>query len=246
MIPGGMAVLALLSCAPPYNDPAPQLQNRQAGQKSAFTYAHMARPRGLVTDVMMADVENMVDDARVIQSQIDQLTAKLKDLQAKILLHNSRRHEAEPVAETLPVNIIAQSNNRPLLQAPVPQNKIMARKKAVDVETPVTGGNGVINLRIGSHSDKTRLVFDMSGSTRHTYDFDREAGLLTITLPETTWNTDTEKFYRMTQISGYQAKPAATKGTVIAFSVKNTTAVKTGTIGGSSNRPARLIIDLLK
>lgn len=245
-----IAVVALLSCAPSYNESVPQ-QHRQAGENTVSAYDNMARPRGLKTDVILTkDLEALVGETQVIQSQINRLVAKLEDLQAKILSYNARPHNVETVAEIPPVSIIPPTQ-KPVLQTPVPQKKSVVPTPKVEKPrgpetTPVAAtGKGVVGLRFGAHADKTRLVLDINGSTRHTHDFDKEVGILTVTLPETAWHTDTAKSYNFAQVSGYQAKPVD-GGTVIALSVKNTSAVKTSTIGGSVTRPARLVIDLIK
>ena len=105
--------------------------------------------------------------------------------------------------------------------------------------------NGVTNIRTGIHYDKTRLVFDINGSLDHSMDFDRDAGLLTIAMPNTKWATNTKGTFKLTQVNGFDAKPTG-QGTMIAMDVKNTSDVKIQKIKAMGNKPARLIIDLIK
>lgn len=231
-----ISVTALMSCAPAQNNTHDQ---RQAVMDPTYD---MARPRGLNTEAMLTnDLNMLVEQTQVIQSQIDYLMRKLESLQGQILAYNARERVAAPLVETPPLSIV------PVKDTPKPVKVVKTKPvpRAPEVQTTASSAEGVVGLRIGRHNDKTRLVLDVNGSTYNTYDFDKEAGILTVTMPQTGWSADKSKVYTLNQISGYQAK-TADKGTVIAMTVKNTSAVKVTTIKATQGKPARLVIDLIK
>ena len=135
-------------------------------------------------------------------------------------------------------------------QALIPKQDIKkpSKPKAAKVKTwekPKAPSNtdvkGVYQVRYGAHAYKTRLVFDVNGPTNHTMNYDAEAGIITITMPNTLWNAEKSKTYNKSQILGYEAK-AINGGTIIAMAVQNTRSVKIDTL----SKPNRLVIDLMK
>lgn len=109
-------------------------------------------------------------------------------------------------------------------------------------EDVISNSDGVYKVRYGLHADKTRLVFDLkNGSTQHTMNFDKQAGIVTVTLPEAPWKTASGQTYKLEQLSGYEAKQSG-QGTIVAMAVKGTSSVKTMSLSS----PNRLVIDLIR
>lgn len=238
--------IALFSCAP-YPSGIDERSKRQAGQNPVYD---MARPRGVNTDIMLdRNLADLVDEAHVIQAQIDVLVARLQSLRSRIYAHDTVSADSfAPAAET-PVSLMPMVSPAaaPAAVAPAPVVDVTSKPKprAPKPQIATAKGEGVVGVRVGRHADKTRIVFDVNGSTRHTFDFDAQAGVLTVTLPETVWATAQAKTFSFPQLSGYQAKQAE-QGTIIAMSVDDTASVKTDTIRATLGKPARLIIDLMK
>lgn len=137
---------------------------------------------------------------------------------------------------------------QPSKPAMVKQHKEAEPKPQVKTQSPpqkTSNEPGVFDVRTGVHSDKTRIVFDVNGSTKHSINFDREVGLVTLILPDTQWSTTSSKNFKMTQLSGYDAKSEG-NGTAVAMAVSNTSSVDVVTLAPSGSRPARLVIDLMK
>lgn len=197
----------------------------------------MAQPRPVNVDVMDTHLAQMIAETQAIEMQLGQLTLKLRTLKDQI--HATQAVTTAPVQMDVKVaeprspttlNIVPQKPLKTVIKTPV---------------KPAVKGGGVQNVRLGIHADKTRLVFDVDGSTVNKVDFDKESGVLTISLPQTKWNAEASKTYQSQQLAGYQAKNSA-QGSIVAFSVKNTSAVKSSTIAKTNGKPARLVVDLIK
>lgn len=124
--------------------------------------------------------------------------------------------------------------------APVPS------PKAESKPAPVTG-EGVLDVRLGAHSGKTRLVLDIAGKTAHRADLDNDEKLLVIELPDAKWSAATTRNFSDKIIAGYNAQPMNDgKGTRLVVQLKGASAVLYNQMlapeGGARNH--RLVIDL--
>lgn len=233
--------LFLLSCS-----------GSQDGQGDAYgerTHAswRMAQPRLINSELIENDVTALISEAENIENKVDSLLEKLRILRAEIKIRQSLddiNHNAVATAE--PQAILPQQTQQEAPQikpdsAHIQKTKIPATKPK---EAPVSG-QGVVAVRMGVHADKTRLVFDINGSTKHSFEYDKELGLVTVILPETSWNTQSERAYKLSQLSALQATKDG-KGTIVALSVKKTSSVKISSIKKAGSKPARLVVDLIK
>jgi len=205
----------------------------------------MAQPRGVNVAVMDKHLESLMNETSVIEAQVQHLMKRLQFLRDEIGAHGNAYQET--IVETLPVKPVIKepAQEKPQIILPVPKEKAkkvspkpVVKKKS---QTPKPTGKGVYNVRHGVHSDKTRLVFDVNGSTKHDIAVDTEAGIVTITLPDTPWSTSNSKMYKLNQLSGYEAK-SSDKGTIIAMAIASTSDVKTMAL----SKPNRLVVDLIK
>lgn len=232
----GLLVLAfgLTSCAGEGRTPSSSTSDNHA-------LPPMAEARSLNMQIMDTNLATLIHEAEAIEKQVDSLLSKLHELRGKI---NTHPHLAD---DHVPED--AKANPQPIL--PVETHKPAPRKvqtKPVQVggvHKTAIGQEGVYAVRIGDHKDKIRLVFDINGPTKNKVDFDKEAGVITVTLPDTPWATEAARTYKLTQLGGYQAKNS-NNGSIVAMSIKNTKSVKTETLGAADGKPARLIIDLMK
>lgn len=212
----------------------------------------MAGVRSINTELLNKDLSNMIADTKAIESQIKDLQNKLENLRSQIALTSAIPFKDNaPVADEAPQTIVPsvqedahlEDKAKIITENVKPQQKPSVQKSSPKTKTALK--SGVNSVRTGVHKDKTRLVFDINGSTKHTTDFDKELGLLTVTLPQTQWGTTTTQAYRLPQLSGYEAKNSG-QGSIVALSLKGVSSVKTSTIQKTGVRPARLVIDLMK
>lgn len=240
--------LPLISCSMNSGDDQLTHNNRVIAKQDI----RMAGARGVNVKVLDKELGALLHEATDIEKQMMALSDRLMKLKQKISGFDTT------VIEQLPVQMIASEKpktilpvaERPKIEQKTPPKptvkKIVkpAKPKPV-VKTTVSKAKGVVGVRVGVHKDKTRLVFDINGSTARTHDFDKEAGLLTISLPNTPWATKAQRMYKLSQVSGYDVNKQG-QGSVVALAVKNTSSVKTSVIAKTKTKPARLIVDLIK
>lgn len=109
-------------------------------------------------------------------------------------------------------------------------------------------GQTVKNLRTGRHSNKIRLVLDMSSKTPYNVDLDSSENLLVIELPEAGWSGATSKTFssKAPLLASYSVEPMnGSNGTRIIIALKKSTAILTKDLlppGATPNY--RMYIDL--
>jgi hypothetical protein len=75
------------------------------------------------------------------------------------------------------------------------RNKSQKKTKVNAIETinpPVSATSTVTNVRIGQHSDKERIVLDLSHKTKYSLDYDEEANEIHVQMPNASWSTDSQ------------------------------------------------------
>ncbi len=81
--------------------------------------------------------------------------------------------------------------------------------------------SSVKGVRVGEHPDKVRIVLDVSGPAKFSYDIDNGEKLLIIDLPQSSWPAGaTGSFGGNALVSGYTAKPSAGGGVTLAVELK--------------------------
>ncbi len=207
----------------------------------------MAGARGVNTQILDKELGALVKEASVIEKQMQALSKRLEKLQLAIADFDKTlvvEEETQVKANAAP-EVILPVADRPKPVVKASKTKPVVTKPKTAVAQTSSNVKGVVGVRVGVHKDKTRLVFDVNGATSQTHDFDKEAGLLTISLPQTSWATSKQKTYRLSQISGYDVN-AQGQGSVVAMAVKNTSSVKITKIKSVGGKPARLVVDLMK
>ena len=209
----------------------------------------LAKMRGVNVEVMDQRLQSLVNEAKLVESQIDHLIKRMQGLREEMASYIS----PNPYKQTIIEQVLAKEEPQVILPVPERAAKVEPTKKPIVVKKPKpkkkkspvvkknTKGEGVVSVRHGVHADKTRMVFDMNGSTVHSHEFDKEAGVLTITLPKTKWSASKSRAYSLSQISGYEAKDSG-QGSIIAMAVKNTSGVKVIPL----SNPNRLVVDVMK
>jgi len=215
----------------------------------------MAEMRGINPYLMDDQLRKLITEAQSIELRVETLLNRLNMLSAEI--QEYKKPIVNPNISTIvdknktqtahaaPQQILPVADRKPEQQKVMAKPALKIVKKAKPAVKKLSNKKGVVNVRYGTHKDKTRLVFDMNGSTKHEMVFDEEVGIVTVTLPQTGWATLSSKTYNTKQIAGYEAKKMDS-GAIIAMAVKNTSSVKTHVIGKTKSKPARLIVDLMR
>ena len=130
-----------------------------------------------------------------------------------------------PAAEVMPAPLAAQPETIPVT---APQNNNMIH------------GQG---LRIGEHANMTRLVIDLSGAVKYSYDLDNAENLLLIELPGADWTAaQTETLKKSPLVQSWTIQPMENgQGSRLIINLhKAVKVVKDSALSG----PARIVFDL--
>lgn len=232
--------------APPSYDNRP-LQPGQSPQAQTLPNGLPAlKPlKGVNVDTLFAEnitnsdrrferVENAVKDMRrefeTVKPAIVRLVAVEEDIQQMV-----EQLEAMAARDTRPVTPPA-----PIVQQPAaPQNLTPTdmQKPAAPAMEPKpkaapapasSNGKTVKNLRTGQHSNKVRLVLDMSAKTPYTVDLDSSENILVIELPEAGWSGATSKTFSSKEplLASYTVEGINNgSGTRIVIPLKKSTSV---------------------
>lgn len=204
------------------------------------------------TDRRFTRLENAVQDLRSefdsFKPAIVRLVAVESDIQdligqLDILLDNPPAPQAQPMSA--PTQLSPADTAPPpepaAAPAPAPQPQAMAPAMASG------GGSVVKDLRVGEHSDKIRLVMDVSGKAAFTADLDNQENLLIIELPGTGWNAAPQQsFARSPLLQSYSVEPMnnGTGSRVIITLKKSTQILKQQALPPGDNPNYRIYLDL--
>lgn len=235
--------------APPsYNDrplqpgQSPQVQNLPNGLPA------LKPLKGVNVDTLFAEnisstdkrfdrLENAVTDMRrefeAVKPAIVRLVAVEEDIQNMVeqLEAMAAQEQARPAPiyqEQLSPGDLATPEAE---TAPAPQAEMEKPEPAKPMSiTPPTNTNGatVKNLRTGLHSNKVRLVLDMSTKTPYNIDLDSSENILVIELPEAGWSGATTKTYGTKEpiLASYSVESMNNnKGTRIIIPLKKSSSV---------------------
>ena len=168
-----------------------------------------------------------------VEEDIQQMVEQLELLASQEQQARSAPIKREPLNQ--PQSLVPTDLTTPQTSGGVPQAmepktapaKPMAPKEPMKQEMSY-GGPIVKNLRTGRHSDKIRLVLDMSSKTPYSVDLDASENLLVIELPEAGWSGTRSKNFGMKAalLSSYSVESInAGKGTRIIIALKKSTAI---------------------
>ena len=262
------ATTVLISCTPAEQD---KYYNYHHGghstEKQEKTLIPITDPHGINMNMMDYRLQEMVNEANDIETQVAALVDRLTQLREDVsglALVNKVSVVADPnphaakVEIAKPQPLVPEVNNNAVVtetvghavqpseqkEAIVAENKPLQQPKQ-EAAAKVSKTAGVFDVRVGVHPGKTRLVLDINGSLENKMNFDPEAGIVTITLPKTEWSAAPSKTYKLQQLSGYEAK-SSDGGTIVALAVKDTSSVKLEGIKSTGAKASRLVIDLVK
>jgi hypothetical protein len=134
----------------------------------------------------------------------------------------------------------------PAQDPPVPRPK--EQPPPLEQPTRPAAGHFVVNaMRMGQHSDKLRLVLDVSGETAFNVDLDNQENLLVIELPEAGWNAERERRYDSSPlIRSYSVESIGEgRGSRVILSLKKPTQLlKQQALPPGNNPNYRIFLDL--
>lgn len=147
--------------------------------------------------------EEINKDTNVRIVRLESEVAGLRDDFRKMVpAHKPETPVVEPVKATLPPE-----------SAAAPSEAIAPAASAAT--------SSVRGVRVGEHPDKIRIVLDVSGPAKFSYDIDNNEKLLIVDLPQSSWPTGaTGSFEGNALVSGYTAKPSASGGVTLAVELK--------------------------
>lgn len=179
------------------------------------------------------DIQNMVEQLEIMAKQEQQ--ARSAPIHREQI---STPQNLTPTDLTSPASSVVSQVKEPK-PAPAPK-----------AYSPQTSSHGptVKNLRTGRHSNKVRLVLDMSSKTPYNVDLDSSENLLVIELPEAGWSGATSKTFssKAPLLASYSVESMnGSNGTRIIIALKKSTAILTKDLlppGATPNY--RMYIDL--
>jgi hypothetical protein len=143
----------------------------------------------------------------------------------------------------------AQANNTiPPISAPAAN--VPATAPAPQSQTPPsfapTMSSNVMDIRIGEHPGKTRIVLDLQGKSSFTADLDNAEKILVIEIPSAGWKAALQKSLSSSPIlSSYRVEQLGNGGTMLIVQLKKSASVSyKGSMDDAKTGGQRLIIDL--
>ncbi len=255
-----------LEVPPPIAEP-PNFGNRplQPGETQKTTMPNglpVLQPKGVNVGNMFAKnitdtnsrferLENAVTGLRQefesFKPAIVRLVAVESDIQDLIkqldmLLRNEPTAPPAPLTPQPQAQLSSADQAEPLRpQDPVP------RATPPPQPTSSTGNTVVKGIRTGKHSDKLRLVLDISKKTPFTVDLDNQENLLVIELPEAGWNAARQKNYASSSLIQSHSVESINGGNgsrVVLTLKKSTQLLKQQALPPGSNPNYRIFLDL--
>lgn len=113
---------------------------------------------------------------------------------------------------------------------------------------PRAGGVSVMDVRIGEHPDKVRIVLDLSGASAYTADLDNGEHILVIELDDAGWSAAaTKNFGTLPVIASYSTEAMGNTGTRLVLQLKKSTSIKyKADVAAEGGAGRKIIIDLAK
>lgn len=106
--------------------------------------------------------------------------------------------------------------------------------------------SSVMDIRIGEHPGKTRIVLDTRGKTSFTADLDNQEKILVIEIPNAEWNAATQQnFANAPLLSSYRIEQNGNAGIMLIVQIKKAATISyKGVMDEPKTGGQRLIIDL--
>ena len=237
-------------------------------QDSIFRLAKLHKS---VNDIQnrMQVVAPSVDQLEIMKSEINQLGQKFDKIQ--IALQQAANAQGQD-SLTIPNSdtkwpTTTQQEDRPmqlLKVAPVaPMTAALKQASMAEpsINTPTTdataprdsfasqipqGATGLIDIRVGDHKGKTRLVLDMAKAVDVRFDLDAEENIMVVELPgQSAANITSKTFNKSNLLKGYDVQKSGDNTLVIFMFKKPTEIVETMQLKGNGNSAHRIVFDMM-
>ena len=258
--PGAVEVPAPVALPPSFGD-----RPAQPGQMKTQTMPNglpALQPKGVNVGNLFADnisdtdarfnrLENAVQDLRrefeSFKPAIVRLVAVESDIQ-DLIKQLDMLLQSEPVAP--PQSLTPARPLSPADQAPPPSPMVNAKppEPAMPKAMSSYGGAPTVKaMRVGQHSDKVRIVVDVSSKANYTLDLDNQENLLIFELPTAQWSAArSQRFSRSPLIQSYSVEPINNgQGSRVVMTLKKATQiVKQQALPPGTNPNYRIYFDL--
>lgn len=191
-------------------------------------------------------LERAVQDMRNDFDRVEPAILRLMEIEGDIQdLVSELEQMNQNVASTTPM----QEKSEPVM-APKTTAKTMAKpsssKGFVKKSAPANTGQPVVyDLRVGEHSDKTRIVMDVNAKTGFSVDIDNTERIMVVDLPNAGWSDKmSQSFGKSPFISSYKVEPSD-NGHIVIFQLKKNARVGyKADLKGFEGTSRRLVIDV--
>ncbi len=171
-----------------------------------------------------------------VESDIQNLIKELEVLLQETPASQPPQMLVEPSEHQLQVTQLAPQQITPpepqkIVQVPqhIEKEKPPEKKSPPKKASPPPSHDGVValNLRVGEHADKSRIVFDTNHRTNFSIDLDNDEKLIIIELPKARWIDGSSKTFKGSKLlESYSIEPLNNgTGTMIVLSLKKTTKI---------------------
>ena len=129
-----------------------------------------------------------------------------------------------------------------------PQELVPAKEEKIPAK-PAAGKSSsatqIKEIRIGEHSDKTRLVLEVTNKTEFQIDIDNGEKIMVVDLPNAAAEAATAQVRKSSLISSYNIMDNGQGGSRLVVQLKKAAQVKsTQTLPATGKQPVRLVIDV--
>jgi hypothetical protein len=234
---------------PPMPEEVPPIERTSVRNPNLLTYNPkniFGKPVGSPEeriDRLERAVQDMRNDFNLVEPSIRRLMALEGEMQMlvaeleKLNISNSLAIQ-EKKSNKPPSNTTAKKSNT--------QSSTASKSSFVKKSAPPVGSQpSIFDLRVGEHSDKTRIVMDVNTKTDFSVDIDNGERIMVVDLPNSSWDARTSQtFAKSPYISSYKVESTDT-GNIVIFQLKRD--VKIGykaDLKGFEGSSRRLVIDV--
>jgi hypothetical protein len=204
-------------------------------------------------------LEMMKDEINTLGKKFDQIQMSLREGMPENvapaqtqsqngMMQNNQANWQNQNTMGRPMNIIKAD---PAMSTPMTYNPAVATgynpAPATFASQVPAGTTGLVDVRVGEHSGKTRLVLDMAQATDIRYDLDNEQNILVVELPGAAANGLTSKtFPKSPLLKGYDVQQSGENTLVIFMFKKPTRIVENMQLKGTGKSATRYVFDMAK
>jgi predicted aconitase with swiveling domain len=161
----------------------------------------------------------------------------------------AKRPEPVPTVAAPLAAMKVQPSEEEMAADAIPPQTVAPAAAPSSAEPPPAAGlaNTVKAVRIGEHGNKTRLVFDLTTTTKpeFSYDLDNGEKLLMVEMPGSAWDGKDSGQPNSPMIAGWNAQKGSTGGSTVVVQLKqNARILSTEFLKAEGGDPSRLVMDI--